>query len=76
MDFSGLGIAIGPERAKAADISEFLYIVEHTAAYKRPELLSDISGFIKPYTISVRQPTVLNKQIFICVSLIDVAVKF
>ncbi|XP_050689951.1 uncharacterized protein LOC126982144 [Eriocheir sinensis] len=38
------------KRAMAFDFSDFLYIEEHSASYKRPVLESDISGFIKPFS--------------------------
>ncbi|XP_063875041.1 glutamate receptor 1-like [Scylla paramamosain] len=43
-------LIISMERATAFEFSDFLYIEEHTAGYKRPIVGSDISGFIKPFS--------------------------
>ncbi|KAK4311994.1 hypothetical protein Pmani_016548 [Petrolisthes manimaculis] len=37
-------------RYHAGDISEYFLIDEHSAAYKRPGVQSDITGFIRPFT--------------------------
>ncbi|XP_068238922.1 probable glutamate receptor [Palaemon carinicauda] len=49
IDFMGMGMGVNADRALAADVSEYLFMDEWTAAYKRPELESDIAGFVKPY---------------------------
>ena len=43
-------LVLSLERATAFEFSDFLYIEEHTAGYKRPVVESDIRGFIQPFT--------------------------
>ncbi|KAK7040959.1 hypothetical protein SK128_021680, partial [Halocaridina rubra] len=51
-NFTGL-VLVNADRVKYLDISEYLFIDEHSAAYMRPTLDSDIEGFYKPYTYTV-----------------------
>ncbi|XP_066962292.1 probable glutamate receptor [Macrobrachium rosenbergii] len=50
IDFTGLALGINADRAQTVDMTEFLYMDEWTAGFKRPELESDIAGFVKPFT--------------------------
>lgn len=49
-DATALAFVATPDRAKDTEIGEYLYIEEHSAAYSRPQLQSDITGFMKPFT--------------------------
>ncbi|XP_042237062.1 glutamate receptor ionotropic, delta-2-like isoform X2 [Homarus americanus] len=46
-------LVVDEERYKAFDVGEFLYMDEHSAGYRRPVVQSDISGFIRPFTVWV-----------------------
>ncbi|XP_068238317.1 probable glutamate receptor [Palaemon carinicauda] len=48
--FTGLGLSITPERAEDFDFTEYLYMEEWSAGFKRPQPEPDIAGFVKPYT--------------------------
>ena len=43
-------LILSQERAEDFDWSEFLYIEEHSATYRRPVIESDIAGFYKPFS--------------------------
>ncbi|XP_064114187.1 glutamate receptor ionotropic, kainate 1-like [Macrobrachium nipponense] len=51
IDFTGQALGVTAERAEAVDMSEFLYIDEWSAVYKRPGIQPDIAGFVKPFTL-------------------------
>ncbi|KAK4318781.1 hypothetical protein Pmani_010204 [Petrolisthes manimaculis] len=44
------GLTIDQFRDQAGDSSDFIIMDEHSAAYKRPSIQSDIAGFVKPFT--------------------------
>ncbi|XP_068240949.1 glutamate receptor-like [Palaemon carinicauda] len=48
--FTGLGLSITPERAEDFYFTEYLYMEEWSAGFKRPQPEPDIAGFVKPYT--------------------------
>ncbi|XP_066984778.1 glutamate receptor ionotropic, kainate glr-3-like [Macrobrachium rosenbergii] len=50
ISFTALGIGINPDRIQAIDFSEYLYVDEWTAAFRRPKLESDVLGYVKPFT--------------------------
>ncbi|KAK4297641.1 hypothetical protein Pmani_029960 [Petrolisthes manimaculis] len=51
-DMSGVALFMNPSRVEAVDPSISLYTDASVMAYKRPVLGSDITGFIKPYTLT------------------------
>ncbi|XP_069987023.1 glutamate receptor 1-like isoform X2 [Penaeus vannamei] len=50
MNMTGTGLALTHDRAEALDFSEYLYLEESSAAYKRPVLQPDVAGFLRPFT--------------------------
>lgn len=52
-NMSATGLSLSPERLEDMDVSEYLYLDEMSAAFKRPVLQSDIAGFLKPYSLLV-----------------------
>lgn len=47
-------VLAAPSRYQYLAASDFLYIEDHSAGYKRPVIQPDVAGFIKPYTPLVR----------------------
>ncbi|KAK3863292.1 hypothetical protein Pcinc_030928 [Petrolisthes cinctipes] len=50
-------MALDPYRYDVGDTSEYVLMDEHTAAYVRPGVQSDIAGFLKPFTPVVNKLT-------------------
>ncbi|XP_063606709.1 uncharacterized protein LOC134781386 [Penaeus indicus] len=50
VNMTALGLALTYQRAKDLDFSEYLYLEESSAAYKRPVLQPDVAGFLRPFT--------------------------
>lgn len=50
---TALGLALTYQRAEDLDFSEYLYLEESSAAYKRPVLQPDVAGFLRPFTAYV-----------------------
>ncbi|ROT82647.1 Variant Ionotropic Glutamate Receptor [Penaeus vannamei] len=50
VDMSGVALAVTYERHHSVDTVDYLFIDEWTAAFQRPVLTSDVTGFIKPYS--------------------------
>lgn len=68
MNMTGTGLALTHDRAEALDFSEYLYLEESSAAYKRPVLQPDVAGFLRPFTgyVSLEALLILFHFIFIC----------
>ncbi|XP_042863287.1 uncharacterized protein LOC122247774 [Penaeus japonicus] len=50
VDMSGVAIAVTYDRNRFVDPTDYLFIDEWTAAFQRPVLKSDVTGFIKPFS--------------------------
>lgn len=53
VDFLGSLVTLSPERLAVMDYSEYIFIDEMTAIYKRPGIVPDMVGFVKPYPAEV-----------------------
>ena len=53
-DMTGVVVGLDQERNRYVDFSDFLYMDQERLIYKRPVLESDMAGFLKPYTTTVR----------------------
>ncbi|KAK8400694.1 hypothetical protein O3P69_002471 [Scylla paramamosain] len=54
-DMTAVVVGLDEERTSVVDFSDFLYIDQNSIVYKRPVLESDMAGFLKPYTATVRK---------------------
>ena len=52
---TGTVVGLDLERTTVADFSDFLYMDHERLIYKRPVLESDMAGFMKPFTFTVRK---------------------
>ncbi|XP_068235944.1 glutamate receptor 2-like [Palaemon carinicauda] len=50
-EMTGVPITIEHSRLEVVEFSQTLFVDSWNLAYKRPELQSDISGFVKPFTM-------------------------
>ncbi|XP_042860255.1 uncharacterized protein LOC122246064 [Penaeus japonicus] len=50
INMTGIGLALTYQRAQDLEFSEYLYLEESSAAYKRPVLQPDVAGFLRPFT--------------------------
>ncbi|XP_047476222.1 glutamate [NMDA] receptor subunit 1-like [Penaeus chinensis] len=56
------------------DVTEYLYLDEMSAAYKRPVLQSDIAGFLKPYSLLMWMLVlVATAGVFVAICLVHLA---
>ncbi|XP_066962085.1 glutamate receptor ionotropic, kainate glr-3-like [Macrobrachium rosenbergii] len=69
IDFTGLALGVSADRAEALDMSEFLYIDEWSAVYKRPGIQSDIAGFVKPFTLKSWVAVLLSATVVLLTSI-------
>ncbi|KAK4324562.1 hypothetical protein Pmani_004811 [Petrolisthes manimaculis] len=53
------GLTIDMFRAQAGDMSDYMFMDEHSAATKLPKIESDIVGFLKPFTPLVNKRLLL-----------------
>ena len=55
-DIMGGALLMSSDRMEAMDFTPAINVADHTMMVKYPTLEPDIAGFVKPFTINVREP--------------------